>query len=154
MITLLFTAKKAPGSIFIRVATWSRWSHVALVCGDGSVIEAIGFKGVRRISFEEAIHGSFRFALVEFKNVPEEKNQELIKVLMSQIGKKYDYLGALGIGLHRNWQSEDKWICSELIAWGFQQVGIPIFRKEDVSTVSQQDIWRLAPDGKTTFAHI
>lgn len=154
MITLLFTAKKAPGSIFIRVATWSRWSHVALVCGDGSVIEAIGFKGVRRIPFEEAIHGSFRFSLVEFKNVSEEKNQELIEVLMSQVGKKYDYLGALGIGLHRNWQSEDKWICSELIAWGLQEIGIPLFRKEDVSTVSQQDIWRLAPDGNTTFAHI
>jgi uncharacterized protein YycO len=154
MITLLFTAKKAPGSIFIRTATWSRWSHVALVCGDGTVIEAIGFKGVRRISFEEALHGSFRFALVEFKDVPDEKLQELIEKLNLHIGKKYDYLGALGIGLHRNWQSPNRWICSELIAWGLQEIGYPLFRKEEVDNVTQQDIWRLAPDGSTTEAHI
>jgi hypothetical protein len=32
---------------------------------------------------------------------------------ISQIGKPYDVWGVIGLGLHRDWQSDDAWWCSE-----------------------------------------
>lgn len=63
-VQLLFTRRRHPGSALIRVATWSRWSHVALVDGD-EVIEAAAPHGVRRASVGAAIDRAARCALVE-----------------------------------------------------------------------------------------
>ena len=45
----------------------------------------------------------------------------MIAAVRSQIGKPYDKTGALGLGLHRDWQEDDAWWCSELIPWAAQQ---------------------------------
>lgn len=148
MIKLLFTAKHAIGSYIIRAATWSSWSHVAFVTEDNMVIESIGFKGVRKVTLGEAITGCHKHAVVEFRAGD---SKRLEAVLDTQVGKSYDYLGAVSIGLHRNWQHDDKWICSELIAWGLDKIGEPLFRSDKISHVSQEDFWRLAPIGQTFF---
>ena len=152
MIKLLFTAKHQIGSWIIRTGTWSKWSHVALLCSDSNVIEAIGFKGVRKVSLEEALLGSFRHAIVEIVEASPEEEEKLIEILSTQLGKSYDYIGALGIGLHRNWQDDDKWICSELICWGLQQIGKPLFRAEEIRKISQQNLWVRQPEGKTELS--
>ena len=151
MIKLLFTSKNTIGSFFIRLFTWSKWSHVALWCSDGAVIESIGFAGVRKVSHAEALKGANKYAIVEFKDLDE---QSLIEVLTPEIGKSYDFLGAIGIGLFRNWQHNDKWICSELIAWGFEKIGHPLFRADQMYKISQQNIWELAPVGNTTLIRV
>lgn len=33
----------------------------------------------------------------------------------AQVGKSYDWLGALGVGARRDWQSPDKFSCAELV---------------------------------------
>lgn len=148
MITLLFTSQKTFASVFIRLFTWSSWSHVAFICKDGTVIEAVGFGGVRRATFNQVTHTSYRYAIVEMKLGDP---VEFEKALVTQIGKKYDFIAALGIGLNRKWRNPAKWVCSELIAWGFEQINKPLFREEEVVKVSQEDLWRIKPEGKTTI---
>ena len=140
-ITLLFSTTANPFSGLIRVATWSRWSHVAIVDGD-HVIEAVALHGVRRVPLSEAIGRAKRYALVER---PCRNPKGVIAAAISQIGKPYDYTAVLGIGLHRDWQEDDAWYCAELVAWAFDQATEPLFRPEALRRVTQEHIFMLAP---------
>ncbi|MEW6612718.1 MAG: YiiX/YebB-like N1pC/P60 family cysteine hydrolase [Pseudomonadota bacterium] len=140
-VQLLFTRRRHPGSALIRVATWSRWSHVALVDGD-EVIEAAAPHGVRRASVGAAIDRAARCALVE---LPARDPAAVLAAAASQLGKPYDWTAVLGLGLRRDWQEEDAWFCSELVAWAFQHAGEPLFRAEVLRRVTPQHLWMLAP---------
>lgn len=83
----------------------------------------------------------------EFKEDPKDQffrvkmaSSKIIDVAMSQVGKPYDYRGALGFGLHRDWTNTDKWFCSELVAWACAQVGRPLIRSEHLNCVSPRDL--------------
>lgn len=128
-------------STVIRAATWSRWSHVALIDGD-EVIEATAPAGVRRFPVVEAINHAKRGAIVE---LPCRSAESILSAAASQLGKPYDYTAILGLGLHRDWQDDDSWFCSELVAWAFQQAGEPLFRPEVMRRVTPQHLWMLAP---------
>jgi len=151
MIKLLFTAKRAPGSLIIRFFTWSRWSHVAFICDNGDVIEAVGFHGVRRVPMATALEKVHRYAIVEFCD-GDSANMEL--KLSTQIGKKYDYVGAIGMGLMRNWQSTGRWVCSELITWGLEHIGEPLFRSDQMYKISQQNLWEIHPTGASEVVRV
>lgn len=140
-ITLLFSMTANPVSAMIRAATWSRWSHVAIVDGD-HVIEAVALHGVRRVPLTEAIARAKNHALVE---LPCRNYKAIIAAATSQIGKPYDYTAVLGIGLHRDWQSADAWYCAELVAWSYAQANEPLFRAEALRRVTQEHIFMLAP---------
>lgn len=140
-IRLLFSTTNNPLSAVIRSATWSRWSHVAVVDGS-SVIEAAAIYGVRRVSLMEAMNRSKDFAVVA---LPCADPAAVIAAISSQIGKPYDYTAILGIGVHRDWQEDDSWFCSELVAWGFSTAGQPLFRSECMRRITQQHLWMLAP---------
>lgn len=140
-VQLLFSTNRQPGSQLIRAATWSRWSHVALVDGD-TVIEATVLHGVRRGSAVAAIARASRCALVA---LPSRAPAAVIAAAASQLGKPYDWTAIIGLGLRRDWQEEDAWFCSELVAWAFQQAGEPLFRAECLRRVTPQHLWMLAP---------
>lgn len=146
MIRLLFTTNKNPFSYVIRLVTWSQWSHVAFVCEDGSVIESMAPHGVRHVSFEKAISKAKKYCVVEFMNADPVAMQAAME---TQIGKSYDYLGALGIGLRVNIGHTDKWSCGEFICWAAEKIGSGIFRKSENRKISQEDLWRRNPVGKT-----
>lgn len=140
-ISLLFSTTSNPFSALIRAATWSRWSHVSVVDGS-SVIEAAAIYGVRRVSLMEAIDRDKDWALVKF---PCTDPVAVIAAAASQIGKPYDYTAILGLGLHRDWQEDDSWFCSELVAWGFNAAGQPLFRSDCMRRITPQHLWMLAP---------
>lgn len=140
-IRLLFSTAANPFSALIRAATWSRWSHVALVDGL-CVIEATVVHGVRRISLMAAINQSQEFVLA---TLPCVNSAGVIAAAANQIGKPYDYTAILGMGLHRDWQEDDSWFCSELVAWGFSAAGQPLFRGECMRRITPQHLWMLAP---------
>lgn len=146
MVTLLFTSKKTISSVFIRLFTWSSWSHVALLTESGEVIEATGLNGVIKVPLSETLHNTYKHALVKIRDI---SSSDLEQVLITKLGSKYDFLGALGIGLRKKLGSSNRFSCGELIAWGFQEVGKPLFREGELMKISQEDIWRLAPDGDT-----
>jgi len=140
-VSLLFTNSADIFSRAIRVATWSRWSHVALVDGD-RVIEAYPQRGVQIIDTDEVARRSREYALVD---LPCREPEAVLSSAASQSGKPYDYTAIVGLGLHRDWQEDDAWFCSELVAWAFAQAGEPLFRDEAIRRVTPQHLWMLAP---------
>lgn len=148
-INLLFcTNRSNPFSWLIRAGSWSRWSHVALVDGD-HLIEAVAIHGVVRtpLAMRQAHDPSWRISALPCRDP-----QAVIASAQSQLGKPYDYTGVLGIGLHREWQQDDSWFCSELVAWSFAQAGDPLFRTDSVRRVTPEDLWMLQPVALTQEA--
>ena len=140
-ISLLFSTSHHPMSTVIRACAWSSWSHVALIDGD-EVIEATAPAGVRRFPVVQAIDHAKRGQIVE---LPCRDPQAVIAAAASQIGKPYDYTAVLGLGLRRDWQEDDAWFCSELVAWSFAQAGESLFRADVLRRVTPQHLWMLAP---------
>jgi hypothetical protein len=140
-ISLLFTNSRDALSLAIRAFTWSRWSHVALVDGD-RVIEALAPRGVQVNDTDRVMMRSSAFELVD---LPCRDPEAVLTAAASQAGKPYDYTALLAMALRRNWQEEDAWFCSELIAWAFAQAGEPLFRPEVMRRVTPQHLWMLAP---------
>lgn len=131
-VRVIFTRRRHPGSLLLRVALWSSWSHCAIVDGD-QVIEAAATGGVRVRPLADLVAESSRTQLLE---IPTRDPASVIAAARSQVGKPYDWLGVVGIGFRRRWQDADRWFCSELIAWAFQAAGSPIFRVH---------AWRITP---------
>lgn len=140
-VRLLFSTTGNPFSALIRAATWSRWSHVSIIDDDDMVIEAAALHGVRRVSFVDAINRAADAALVE---LPCHDPAAVIATAASQIGKPYDYTAIVGLGMRRDWQEDDAWFCSELVAWAFSQGGSPLFRPEALHRVTPQHLWMIA----------
>ncbi|EOE2603210.1 YiiX/YebB-like N1pC/P60 family cysteine hydrolase [Pseudomonas aeruginosa] len=141
-IQLLFSTTRHPFSGLIRAATWSRWSHVALVAGP-HVIEAVALGGVRQVSKAYALQRASEYCLVD---LPAHNAQAIIDAARSQIGKPYDWTAVAGLGLHRDWQEGDSWFCSELVAWAADQAGEPWFRPEALRRITPQHLWMLSPE--------
>lgn len=129
---VLFCTSDKIGASAIRAVTWSDWSHVALLLDDGTVIEAV-WPSVRRVPLQEVLDKHPRWAIVEFPDVGGYEARAL-----SQIGKPYDLAGMLGLGINRDWQSDDKWWCSEFLAWLAER-----FRDATLHRVTPQHLWML-----------
>lgn len=131
MITLQFSTTKGIGSHVIRWATWSPYSHVDLVLDDGRLLGATSRHGVA-IRDPEPTSACARFRV--------SAREDVIVAARSQIGRPYDWPGIFGWGFRRNWQEQDSWFCSELIAWAFQQAGQPLLRFDKAWRVTPRDI--------------
>lgn len=147
-ISLLFSTSRHPMSAVIRACTWSSWSHVAIIDGD-EVIEAIAPNGVRRFPVAQCIDHAKRAAIVD---LPCRNPSAVIAAADSQLGKPYDYTAIVGLGLRRDWQEDDAWFCSELVAWSFAQAGDSLFRPEVLRRVTPQHLWMLSPDRQLVFS--
>lgn len=130
-VQVLFTRSHAPGSVLLRTALWSPWSHCAIVDGD-EAIEAAAFGGVRARPLSDMLAHATKAAMIVLPGEPE----KVIAAARSQIGKPYDWAGVLGFGFRRRWQDDDAWFCSELVAWAFAEAGTPLFREH---------AWRITP---------
>ena len=140
-VSLLFCNARDPLSLAIRAFTWSRWSHVALIDGYAA-IEAMAPDGVTMTETERILMRSSEFELVDLPC----RNPEAVRAAaVSQFGKPYDYTAMMGLALRRNWQEDDAWFCSELIAWAFEQAGEPLFRADCLHRVTPQHLWMLGP---------
>jgi uncharacterized protein YycO len=139
-VALLFSTSHSPFSWLIRALTWSRWSHVSIVDGD-TIIQAHALHGVIRTLYAEALAADADYEMVR---VHCHDPEAVIAAASSQIGKKYDWFALVGFILRRDWQAEDKWFCSELVAWAFQQARQPLFRPEAMRRITPEDLWRIA----------
>ena len=144
MVKLVFVRRSSVGSFAIRAFTASRWSHVALLTGEGTVIDATARHGVAERSWDDFIKGASAF---EFADVAADaaRHTAVVEAARPQIGKKYDFLALLGIWFRSGWEEESKWFCSELVAWSLNTGLRPIFRTRDVRGVWPQHIWMLLP---------
>ncbi|HBW09163.1 MAG: hypothetical protein JL55_17730 [Pseudomonas sp. BICA1-14] len=144
-VRVLFTSRRHLGSLAIRLGTWSTWSHVDLVDDRGAAPELIGAvapSGVVRLPMAERLRLASQAALVEFS--VRDRNA-VLDAAASQLGRPYDWLGVAGIALRgRDWQEDDCWFCSELVAWAFSAAGEPLFRAHLVRRVAPQHLWMLS----------
>lgn len=139
VVRVLFTRRHHLGSVAIRTATWSPWSHVDVILPDGRMIGATLEHGVAFATLGERLRKASRAAVVEF---PAADPDAVYAALLSQLGKPYDWTAIAGMVIrNRNWQEDDSWFCSELIAWAFSQAGQPIFRESLVDRITPQHLW-------------
>ena len=133
---LIFCRANDPISWYVRLLTWSKWSHVGIVDGP-NVVEAY-FPYVRVSKLSDVIRAHSRVA---FKDLFCKNNQAALNAAISQIGKPYDMKALFGLPFNRNWQDDDSWYCSEIIAWAILQGGTTYF--PDIHRVTPRDLWNL-----------
>lgn len=109
-------------------------SHCYIDTGDGGLYEALAIRGVRKLSVFSLSKRDIVVKNITF-NVPD--MDKAINFLNEQLGKKYDYLGALGLITFstRKWNDTDKWFCYELAAGALQAGGLDIFN--DISHITE-----------------
>lgn len=135
---VLFCTSSKIGARLIRAVTWSDWSHVAILDG-GHVIEAV-LPEVRSTPIHRVLAKHTRHTIVE---VPVPDEGAALRAARSQIGKPYDLFGMLGLGLHRDWQQDTDWWCSELVAYAIERGGLSVFRDGVLHRINPQHLWML-----------
>ncbi len=100
-------------SLVLRTALWSKWSHCGIVMPDKSIIHADSYSGgVVQTSWSTF---TIRHTYWEFKDIPLPDDEAAYTFARAQLGKPYDWWGVIGIALHRKWQDDTDWFCSELV---------------------------------------
>lgn len=137
---IIFARNRSVASLIIRLVTWSRWHHCAVIMPDGlTVIESRGGlwgdTGVIETPIKEF---KSRYSTIEIAEIDCVDDQGY-DFLRSQLGKKYDFLAIFGILFRTGWDNHNRWICSELIAGATGQ-----FRKARVSRVTPEHLWMIS----------
>lgn len=134
MIRLQFSANSGFISRAIRFMTFSDYGHVDFVLRDGRLLGShiIGFRGV---AIRPANYLTFTRTLIAEVDADDDV---VVALAESQIGRPFDYTAFINYGFQRDWQEEDSWYCSELVAWAFKTGGVPLLNW-NVET------WRITP---------
>ena len=137
-MTLLFCRSRLPGSYASRALTCSGWSHVALVLDHGVAIEAT-WPRVRAVPVEEVVARHSAHAIA---TLPGSRDTIAVSAFaLAQCGKRYDLSALFGLLAQRDWQTDDAWFCSELVAAAANAGGERLFRS--ASRVTPQMLWEL-----------
>ena len=129
-ITVIFTKNVwNPISWFIRwVLPRSRFSlaissHCYIVDGD-TLYESTGIGGVQTLA-----KSSLTDQIVMTCNYTVKDRAAGIEFLKSQLGKPYDFMAVLALGIdpNRDWESTDKWYCYEYAAKAIKTANGPQF---------------------------
>jgi hypothetical protein len=116
----LVTRGYHPGDDVVAMATNSPLSHASVLDLDNKeVVEAIS-KGVVVTGLHKFLRETHRLVLIRPDGWTPQRGREFLARARGQVGKKYDYLGAVGLPQTKNWY------CSELAAWS---AGIRVNRK-------------------------
>jgi len=131
MITLQFSTERDALSRMVRLATWSEFSHVDFVLPDGRLLGALpsGGVAVRKPSSH-----------ISAAQLQVDASDAVLAAAMSQRGKPYDWGAIAGFATHRDWQRDDRWFCSELVAWAFHEAGTPLLRTDHLSRITPRDL--------------
>jgi uncharacterized protein YycO len=113
------------------------FSHVAIQINE-HIYEATFKNGVSRTTFNEF---TSRYSDREMEILhPDRPGERAAKEwLDKQVGKGYDFTGLVAVPLLRDWQDENKWFCSELIARALIEAGV-LHLRYPVSGISVRDL--------------
>jgi len=126
----------------ICVCSRGKYCHVSTNIND-IIYEARPFVGVRKFEISQLNNIETKNKIIDIYNVPNIslKNQKNLATFFDrQLGKSYDYFGALGFILYTTRQSRidsGKWICSELATAGFEKIGN--------SLLGRCNPWKISP---------
>ncbi|MBX9687082.1 MAG: hypothetical protein K2X27_10295 [Candidatus Obscuribacterales bacterium] len=124
-IGLRFITSNSVVSQAIRAVTWSEYSHVDLIVKSNAGLALLGAQadGVKLRTWNYCQPTKI---LNLYADVPDKAGEQVFEFTHAQIGKPYDYTALVGNLLHRDWQEDDSWFCSELIAAAFDKAGYPL----------------------------
>jgi uncharacterized protein YycO len=127
-------------SSVIRKLTWSRFSHTVLISPDRrSFIESTHGVGVRELPIEEFLKKDG----IAFGRIHHPNPQAVWDLARAEVGKPYDELYIYGYLFRTNWQDDTRWACSELVPAMAEKAGHPIVRREAISKISPEFLWRI-----------
>lgn len=131
MVRIALFSSQSFYSQVIKLATWSRWNHVAFVLESGEVLGALS-QGVCITPIDYA------GTRVEFFDVDcPNFNWDWLR---AQLGKPYDWTAIAGLAMHRDWREDDSWFCSELLAAAFEHSDYPLLRADHLNRITPRDI--------------
>lgn len=100
------------GALFIKLFTFSKWNHTAVMFSDGMVFDVTFFTGVRCMPVEDYVK---IYKNIDYHEVEVPLEWKARAFAESQLGKKYDFTAIFGIIFQRRcWENYSKWFCSEL----------------------------------------
>lgn len=125
-VKIQFSTQKCWDSSIIRHVTWDGDSHVDLVLPPDGLLLGARLSGGVQIRVPN--YSKFTSVNVWAVSMPEENANKIYDAAMSQIGRPYDKMAILNFVLHRkrDWRETQSWICSEFVAWAFEQGGWPL----------------------------
>ncbi len=135
MVKLLFTKTRTMESAAVRFVTWSQYSHVDLVTRSGLAVGAVLGQGVVQVPLDVRLAKASRYA---FAYVVAD-SYAVEAFVDQQLGKPYDLTALIGMMARRDWQKDDRWFCSELVAAALKRTGSAIVCK-DTGRVTPQDL--------------
>ncbi len=146
-VSVLFTKQRSLGSYIIRLVTWSNYSHVEIILpdvntGDNFLFSSTAKDGVNYTRLSKRLAKSSKAVIMEIDS----DNFDLallLKFIESNLLKKYDWLGVIGIGLKRDWQSNNRWFCSEIVASALKYSGVQLFDSRFYGRITPQDLYKL-----------
>jgi len=121
-------------SALIRWQTRGQFSHAAILCPNGDVLESWQGTGVRETRVSPG-NGVTRFR-VPYATAAQWAQVETF--CRMEIGRKYDYLAIARFVSRRHMGENDRWFCSELVFSAFVFAGIRLLSRIDASQVSPQ----------------
>jgi len=121
---------------FIRLLTWSQWSHVAVV--DGDVVISAEFPRLKLMRLCELKRTHSTYAIVEF---PCADPDAALAWAHSTVGLPYDWLALLGFIFRRDWHKPYKWFCVEHAITALEKGGSPVMRHDATWRITPQDGW-------------
>ena len=128
----------------LRFVMWSRWSHSAILDeATGMVYDSTLLGGGVCVGPMGEFMQHYRRHELRDIDVRVGRLEESRAWLRAQVGKPYDWTAALGLGLHRNWQKDAAWFCSELVAWAYDRIERPLFRADSMHRVTPQHLFML-----------
>ena len=140
-ISVIFRSSNTLFSAAIRGLTWSRWSHVGILLGD-QVIHADALRGVVIDPLSSFLVSASRHEIVDFAV---QDPDTAIKSALNELGKPYDYTAIFGFLVHRDWQEDDSWFCSEFVAYVLNKSGTLFFRPERRGRITPEHLWMIEP---------
>lgn len=133
---VIFARNNKPISLLIRLVTWSRWSHCAVVDGN-HVIEAKGGCGVVATSLNAFKERYTDYAIADIPVIDSEA--KAIERAAAELGKGYDLKALFGILFRTGWECNESWFCSEHVAHASG-----IFRAERISRITPEMVWSVS----------
>lgn len=117
-------------SSLIALISGMKYTHVAIYLSENKIIEST-WKGVKIKPFKD----KKGLEIFQFENITEEERESVIQWIMSKVNSKYDWKLFLTIMLER-WfnirplDSQQQYICSELVNEAYKVIGIDIFKSK------------------------
>jgi hypothetical protein len=108
-----------PVSILIRERTECSWSHVGFYDLETKLTFSAMCDG-KGVAWRPV--GPHQKMLLLNHATP----QPAMDLALTQIGKSYNELDIIGIAVGRDWSTADRYICSTLVLWSFEQANMPL----------------------------